>query len=367
MGFPTTLAVLEHDISASVDERGRRKYTRKWFVRVANWSFDVPPITWGDIPVQRYDPYVGLEAIDLGAVALSLKCEPVGGRPGDYWVSVDYGSLELKFDRGNTTGDPQRTDQSTDPVTRPWTVTYGSTHGTIPLGPQDLSGNNIVNSVGMPLNGLEKPTTNLTIKIKAFAPYGSSFDPIGAKQYFQDAINSFPMTIQNVSNTVFPRGTMRCVEYSATTENENGNPYYSVEVDLEFKAGITPSQQNTWQPLVVDTSVYRLIKVPTGQPAQPPVQIVDPRTGQPVQPPGVPMDGTGTQLLGGQPIVYLGVPTNQAYYTPAILNNLWTPNYTSTNYVGGGFGANFNTYPLPGTYSFVQYRYADFRQLFNFS
>jgi len=331
--IPSTLFYKEISVTGGIDKQGHRTYQRKFFVRVWNWQADSPPLTWGDIPIVRYDPYITpWGGIDPGARALELKATPTEQYPGDYIVTVDYGSQELKWDRGNSTGDPKQNDKSVDPLNRPLILDFDVVHGTKVMS-IDLLGNPVVNSAGQPYNPpIEKETTNLVINFSKYMPFGDpdTFDPVAKIKTFVDSVNSIALNIPQVSNEVFPPLSLRCTKYKPTIVNEGGantdvaQAYYKCDVTVES----AETRPGYWNGLYLDAGTQQLGTSMT----DPPIQIID-QFGQPVTA-NVPLNGSGKALAAGMDPYYL---------------------------ISGG--PNTQT-PSDGQYSFEFYQTADFTQFF---
>ena len=281
----------EQSPSAHVDEKGVRTYTRNIRVQMASFT-DVPPVTWATLPIARYSPY----PYDAGALAVALNCTPVSDQLGFFDIAIDYTSAP--FDQGDTSGDPENTDQSTSPPSRPWVLKFGSAHTKRLLGPKDLAGKAVVNSAGQPFDPPpEVPCSNLLIQITAFKPY--TYNVGAQKLLFQDSVNNAAWTlpVSPVLNAVFPQYSLRCNEYDDQSHNENGEAYWEINVTLEY-------QVKPWHPLqVLDAgTVYRKSM------ALPPQPILD-ATGNPIEHP-IPLNGSGQPLLAGADLVYIDL---QAY------------------------------------------------------
>jgi hypothetical protein len=251
---------------------------------------DAPPSTWASltsVPIHRYDSY----PYDIGAKAVSLTCDPEGDQVGIYTVTYHYTSAP--FDEGNTSQDPTQSDQSVPPPDRPWTISYGATHGTRIVGPQDLAGKDVVNSAGQPFDPpLEVPSSNLTFTVEAYKDL-AGFDPTSKQLTYQDSINDAGLLIAvtPAATTVWPAKTVRCNEYNVVSVTEQGNTYWKVTIVLEFK-------KTGWQPQVLDAgTVFK------DDPGKPPQKIVD-KTGSQHDKP-IPLDGFGHPLNAGSPLVYL--------------------------------------------------------------
>ena len=329
--IPDDLFVEEISVTGAIDKEGRRTYDRKFFVRVAFWTIDSPPLTWGDVPVIRYDPFITpWGGIDPGARALTLNAEPTEKHPGSYIVKVHYGSEDLKWDRGNTSGNPKQSDGSTDPLSRPLNVQFGSTHSTKVMT-LDLKNNPVVNSAKQPYNPpLEAPTSNQTINFSMYMPFGdpSTFDPVQKQLYFEDSVNSIALTIPNITNFVYPIGSLRCAKYAPEIVNEGGTmsasaqAYYKVSVECEYT-----SRPGYWNGLYLDCGTAYIKSM-----ALPPQPLTD-SSGNSITAP-IPLNGSGQPLMAGQ----------NPYYIIS----------------GGG---NTQT-PVAGQYSYQFYRNADFTQFF---
>jgi len=268
--------VSEKQPTATVSEKGVREYTRKFLVQM-EFLGDIPPLVWdaGLLSISRYDPYPG----DLEALAVSLDCAPHGDQLGFYDLSFKY--TTKPFDFGNTSHNPAANDQSVAPTSRPWVLKIGSTHGQRVLGPQDLNGKAVVNSSGQPFNPpIEVISSCLTLTISAYGPI--TLDPIQKQLMYEDSTNSSALTIPGITTTTFPIQSLRCTEYNAETETENGQAYWKIDVSCEYKP-------TTWVVSILDagTMYFKSNSLP-------PQPILD-ASGNPIQV-ATPLNGMGQPL-----------------------------------------------------------------------
>ncbi len=270
-----------------MNDKGVRTYTRKFLVTMSSIA-DAPPTPWGSIPINRYSAFPG----DSGAVAVSLDCQPISDQLGLFY-EVTYTYTSAPFDKGNASGDPAQTDQSTVPTSRPWVIKFGSTHSTRLLTKDVITGAAVVNSVGQPFDPtVEIPTSNMTITVTAYKDF-NTFDPVSKQLTYQDTINdaALLMVVTPATTGVFPAKTLRCTEYSGESYNENGATYWKVDLTLEYK----PSG---WNPIsILDAGTCYVKSL-----ALPPQPILD-ETGNPVTTP-VPLNGAGGKLNAGAALVY---------------------------------------------------------------
>jgi hypothetical protein len=283
-------AVTELSRTGAVDAKGVRTYTRKFMVLMnTSGGVDGPPAPWIGLPIARYDPFPE----DAGALAVAVsQCELVNDTQGLYHVSYDYSSEP--FDKGNSSGDPAQTDQETTPTSRPWVYKFSSTHGTRLLTKDIITGLPVVNSAGIPFDPVpEIPTSNLVISVTAFKDW-ATFDPVAKMLLYQDNINNanIALSVSPSVTTQFPARTLRCTEYGATSTNENGHPFWQIDITLEYK-------RDGWNPLkILDCGT--LYKQSAGLPPQ---KVLDAH-GQEVGPPGLPLDGSGNVLPAGGTLVF---------------------------------------------------------------
>ena len=282
-------AYFEKSTDASVDQKGNRTYIRKFLVGMANLS-DQPPSVWGSgfASIVRYQSY----PFDAGALAVTLDASPEGDTGLWYTVRITYKSNP--FDLGNTTGNPSDSDASVTPTSRPWTITFGSTHGQRLLTQDTITDAPIASSAGQPYDPPpEIPSSNLTIQITAFESF-ATFKPIGKVLNYQDYVNEFDilLAVSPAETNTFPAETLRCTEYKSVSHSEQGETYWQVDVTLEFKF-------NGWNPIELLDCGTLYIKSMTL-----PIQPVLDQQGNPVSTP-VPLNGSGGLLNAGDAPVYL--------------------------------------------------------------
>lgn len=271
--------------TSTISDKGERGYTRKYLVRMVNLD-DRPPALWSAIPIARNSAY----PTDSGAVAISASVDFV--ELGIYEVTFTYTSKP--YDKGNVSGDPTQTDQSTTtPTSRPWVVKFGSTHGTRLLTKDVITGLPVVNSAGQPFDPtVEIPTSNMTISITTYKDF-NTFDPIAKILTYQDAINDTAtlFVVSPATTTVFPARTLRCTEYNPTSQTENGVTYWQVDLTVEYK-------KDGWNPIdIVNAGTVYIDSM-----SKPPQPILD-KTGAPISTP-IPLDAAGHVLNAGAALVY---------------------------------------------------------------
>lgn len=279
--------------SASVDEKGVRKYSRQFKMVMENID-DMPPSQWtttgNELVIQRFDPY----PFDFGATCRTLDMKPDADSPLVYTLTFEYSSAP--FDKHDSSGNPKKSDQSQPPQSRPWKIKFGSTHYSRVLGPLDLANTPVVNSSKQPFNPpLERPSSNSTIMVTAYQQYGGSFDPVFNQMVFIDSLNNAPLTLPGITTSQYQTGTLKCTEYNASVETENNAPYYQIDCTLEYK-------YDGWQPLVLDAGTLQFIS--NSKPLQP---IRDGANAIVQQP--VPLNGAGQPLKAGNPFVYINQQT----------------------------------------------------------
>jgi hypothetical protein len=263
----------------NIDEKGIRYYTRTFQVLTDNFQ-EGPGIVAAYVPVNLYASYVTPTETDLYAILKKKTARQI--EPGQWEVVCEYDSAP--FDTGNQSGSstPGGANNQVAPTSRPWILRFGSNKGT-KLLTKDLNNVEVVASNGQPFDPpLEVPTAYPTIQITA---YKATFS-FSSITLYTNAINS------DAWQGFAPR-KLRCIEYAATTQYDNGAYFWQLDVTIEVHP------DGFWNPVeILDAGTVYL---ETG--SKPPQPILD-STGNPVSSP-VPLNGAGQPLNAGGSLQYI--------------------------------------------------------------
>lgn len=226
-----------------IDEKGVRHYTRTYQVLTDDFTLG-PGLVSTLVPTLLYESYnLGTGEQDLFAILKKKDARPVDGQLGLWEVTCEYDSAPLDFGTqgGSAPGagtQPGQGNNQQPPASRPWVIKLGSNKTTKVLT-KDLDNNEVVNSAGVPFDpAIEVPAAFPTIGITAFkATFAFS------------QILTFTNAINSDAWQGFPPKRLRCIEYAATTQYENGAFFWQIDVTLEYN----PDQD--WNPVkVLDAS-----------------------------------------------------------------------------------------------------------------
>mgnify|MGYP003612427028 CR=1 FL=1 len=270
-----------------IDEKGVRRYTRTFQVITDDYTLG-PGLVATLVPTLLYEPYnLGTGEADLYAILKRKDARPVEGQLGIWEVICEYDSAPLDFGTqgGSSPGAgsaPGAGNNQVAPNLRPWVIKCGSNKGTKFLQ-KDVNNVDVVASNGQPFDPpLEVPTAFPTLQITA---YKATF-AFATILIYTNAINS------DAWQGFAPR-RLRCIEYTATTQYDNGAFFWQIDLTLEY------NPDADWNPVkVLDAgTVYKESM------SKPPQPILD-STGNPVTAP-VPLNGAGMPLNAGAALVYL--------------------------------------------------------------
>jgi hypothetical protein len=227
----------------SIDEKGVRRYIRTFQVITDDFTLG-PGLVATLVPTLLYESYnLGTGEQDLFAILKKKDARPVEGQLGMWEVVCEYDSAPLDFGTQSGSGigagsSPGAGNNQVAPNLRPWVIKLGSNKTTKVLT-KDLNNVEVVNSAGVPFDPpIEVPAAFPTISITA---YKATF-AFSQILTYTNAINSDAWQ-------GFPPRRLRCIEYAATTQFENGAFFWQLDVTLEY------NPDEDWNPVkVLDAS-----------------------------------------------------------------------------------------------------------------